>query len=1197
MFFDHTGSSSSCPTSSETSTRQSADAALRRKRLLALGLAVAMATPVTALQPAMGGNPDLRKDFSPVTAGVSSTRIAPAGPIARTNVAAPTIATVLQAAEAASDAQLLKQGQDAIGAGDYEGAKNLLQQVNASNLTDRDRRALSEATAQADTAVTERQAARAQFDLGEAALKGGNNSDAITHYQAAIDNKFADEGTRNKSREQLELARANAGGQAPAVVAEAPAVEPAPAVDAVADAAPIEEAAAPQMSARQHYDQGVKDYKSGDWIAAREHLNAAVAGGFRGRPFMDPPARILARMDKKEQADARKSAEAAQREAAQAAQRAADEQAAAAAPVVPVVSETAVAQATELAAAPTPGTEVTATPVPETAPAVATAPAAPVETAEMLIEQANAAAGKGQFDAALALFDRALVVEPENATALEGRRSMQQVTGRGGNANLGLAGERARIEARRAAILYNFNDALGDANEAIRTNRFDEARTALERARVSRNTDTTVFSRDELSTFDSRVANSTAALEQARDAFAGAEVDRTARETAAREQDRLAQGAAQSESTIRGLINQTQTAIREGRYAAAQGTIAQILLLDPLNDYAIGVRPFVQDQAHFREQRDYREEFDQQMTKTLNRAEQAKIPFDDIIIYPENWPDLSATRDRTVAIERGVQQEDAAVQAQLDKRLPELRFDAVGFSDVVDFLRDVSGSNIFVNWRALETAGIDRTTPVTLRLRDVPFRKALTLVLSEVGGGTVQLAYTIDEGVITISTADELATNTTTQTYDIRDLIINVPDFEGPEFDLSSSSGGGGEGGGGGGGGASLFGDSGTGTSEEDEGPSREELVEQITTLIKTNISSDSWQDNGGTVGTLSELNGTLIVTQTPENQERVAALLEKLREQRAIQVTVEARFLTVQRNYLEDIGVDFDFAFNTTGRTDDNLTQVNIGNSTADFTGAPSTGVPGSIGETAVGLTANAPGGAPITFTFLDDFQVNLLVRATQAAQTTTSLTAPRLTLFNGQRAFIAVQTLRAYVSDLEPVVADSAAAFDPEVETIPTGVSLDVQATVSADRKYVTLTLRPTLSALLNIFTFTFGGQTTTTAAAGGDPGGGTTIVTGDAAGSAGAGIVQLPETQVTQIATTVSVPDGGTLLLGGQTLAGEIEKEAGVPVLSKIPFLKRLFTNRSMAKDEQVLLILVKPTIIIQREVEDRQFPLLSSRVSGG
>jgi CheY-like chemotaxis protein len=54
-----------------------------------------------------------------------------------------------------------------------------------------------------------------------------------------------------------------------------------------------------------------------------------------------------------------------------------------------------------------------------------------------------------------------------------------------------------------------------------------------------------------------------------------------------------------------------------------------------------------------------------------------------------------------------------------------------------------------------------------------------------------------------------------------------------------------------------------------------------------------------------------LIVTQTPENQRNLVKLLEQLRETRAIQVTIETRFLKIQRNFLEDIGVDFDFQFN----------------------------------------------------------------------------------------------------------------------------------------------------------------------------------------------------------------------------------------------------------------------------------------------
>jgi len=41
--------------------------------------------------------------------------------------------------------------------------------------------------------------------------------------------------------------------------------------------------------------------------------------------------------------------------------------------------------------------------------------------------------------------------------------------------------------------------------------------------------------------------------------------------------------------------------------------------------------------------------------------------------------------------------------------------------------------------------------------------------------------------------------------------------------------------------------------------------------------------------------------------------------------------------------------------------------------------------------------------------------------------------------------------------------------------------------------------------------------------------------------------------------------------------------VPVLSKIPVIGRLFSNRSSVKDHKILLILVKPTIILQEERE--------------
>ena len=58
-------------------------------------------------------------------------------------------------------------------------------------------------------------------------------------------------------------------------------------------------------------------------------------------------------------------------------------------------------------------------------------------------------------------------------------------------------------------------------------------------------------------------------------------------------------------------------------------------------------------------------------------------------------------------------------------------------------------------------------------------------------------------------------------------------------------------------------------------------------------------------------------------------------------------------------------------------------------------------------------------------------------------------------------------------------------------------------------------------------------------------------------------------------------------------QVEVESGVPILSKIPILKRLYSARTLIKDEQVLLILIKPKIIIQSEAEQEAFPTFGSR----
>ena len=82
-----------------------------------------------------------------------------------------------------------------------------------------------------------------------------------------------------------------------------------------------------------------------------------------------------------------------------------------------------------------------------------------------------------------------------------------------------------------------------------------------------------------------------------------------------------------------------------------------------------------------------------------------------------------------------------------------------------------------------------------------------------------------------------------------------------------------------------------------------------------------------------------------------------------------------------------------------------------------------------------------------------------------------------------------------------------------------------------------------------------------------------------------VQLPTFSFVTVTTTVSVPDGGTVLLGGIKRLSEGRNEFGVPILDKIPYLDRLFKNVGIGRDTSSLMMMVTPRIIIQEEEEEK------------
>jgi len=501
--------------------------------------------------------------------------------------------------------------------------------------------------------------------------------------------------------------------------------------------------------------------------------------------------------------------------------------------------------------------------------------------------------------------------------------------------------------------------------------------------------------------------------------------------------------------------------------------------------------------------------------------------------------------------------------AETRRRLSEeidLDFEKTSLDNVLKYIGEVQrGLNIVID-PDVGAAGIDLSSRVVdLRVKRISVESVLGLILG------VDLGYKVESGYILVTTKEKLQQNLPVVTYPVQDLVAQIPEFEdAPRFNVAdvvqgvtAAAAGGGFGG--------LFG---AGAAAAAQPIGWQELVDIIQRTV--NKQSDpnvaDWSEAGGPAA-VEYMNGILIVSQTRRGHERMADLLEQLRRERAIMISIEARFCQVSDEFLQDITLDADITINQPGRhwTGDVTPPITPAPIFISSTGSDGVGTAKLLplaGTAFAGFTANE-GGMFVSGTFLDDIQVGFLLRAIQADVRSTTLQAPRVTLYNGQRAYITDLTVVTYISDATPILAEGAIGFDPTINAVPVGATLDVKAAVSADRRYVQMDLRPQQAALgtppfrfVPIF------------------------------GSGGSKIdIELPQIIVQDYKTTVSVPDGGTLLLGGTKRYTETEAETGVPILSKVPILKRLFSNRASRRSAKNLLILIRPEIIIQAEEEDK------------
>ena len=200
----------------------------------------------------------------------------------------------------------------------------------------------------------------------------------------------------------------------------------------------------------------------------------------------------------------------------------------------------------------------------------------------------------------------------------------------------------------------------------------------------------------------------------------------------------------------------------------------------------------------------------------------------------------------------------AATAAGMARRLPEVRITGVPLENAIDFIRDLTGLNIHVNWRALELHNVTRQSPVTLRLADVTVRRILRALLDETEAGD-QLTWYIDDGVVEITTKEISDSKLITRVYPVEDLVVHIPDFAGPTFNLQNQGNSTSGQGGGGSSGGTLFQDSGT-NETQDTPQSKAQRADSLVKLITDTVRPDVWRENGGPAS-VRYFNGHLIVT------------------------------------------------------------------------------------------------------------------------------------------------------------------------------------------------------------------------------------------------------------------------------------------------------------------------------------------------
>lgn len=690
---------------------------------------------------------------------------------------------------------------------------------------------------------------------------------------------------------------------------------------------------------------------------------------------------------------------------------------------------------------------------------------------------------------------------------------------------------------------------------------------------------------------------------------------------------------AEIEDEISALVDQFNKLMEERRYPEAELLAKQVRALKPDDPIATSMFHVSRMGTRLMMAEEIEENKDVSFIDNLRAVDEAAVgmnpEFPLEMPDAQRWSELSRIRIGGEETDSSLSPAEREIKRQLTSSV-NVKYNNRPLGEVLNDLSAVTGISIVLDEPALSAVRVTPETPVTLQLNTpVQLKSALGLILDR-----LELAHVIRHDVLMITSVEAKRSNVVNRVYRVADLVTPIPNFASsyedglagalraayqmtqPQADIQmmpvsmtdlaggmaqtmnpaktnpnvlgqyhplggqSGFGVGGPTGGGAGAGGAAFAD-----------------FESLIDLIQTTIEPDSWEAIGGN-GTMREYpqNLSLVISTTSDIHDQIQDLLESLRRLQNLQITIEVRFITLSDMFAENIGVDFDLQFDdnlTQFPTDDTGPSVSVGIEANNVvTDDLDIQINNSLATTAPFGTAGLPGSpTSLGFAILSDIEAFFFLQAAQADSRSNIMQAPKVTLFDGQLASISDQTQTPFVTSITPVVGDFAVAQQPVIVVLNEGTQLNVQGIVSDDKRYVRLTLVPFFSQIGNVDTFTFEGSRSTRSSSidQEDTNGDGIIDENDAVDTTEdeeiieGTTVQLPSFAFTTVSTTVSVPDGGTILLGGIKRLSEGRTEVGVPMLSKIPYISRLFRNQAIGRDARSLMLMVTPRIIIQEEEE--------------